>query len=71
MRYRVTRMGHGFEVVYDDQKAEIILDHTIISYRSSGLPGALSKMAGQEASYLIVSEETDIQQLLNALENEI
>jgi hypothetical protein len=71
MRYRVTRIGHGFEVVFGDDKAEIIPDHTLISYRAGGLPGVLSGISGQEASYLTVSEETLKSQLLNAPEKEI
>lgn len=69
MRYRVTRMPHGFEVVYNDRRAEIIPDHTIISYIPTGIAGVFSEIAGP--SYLTVSENTTKEQLLNALANEV
>jgi hypothetical protein len=71
MRYRVTRLPAGFEVQFGDDRAEILPDHTIISYRSSGLAGMLSDLAGQQTSYLTISENTTKEQLLNALLAEI
>lgn len=71
MRYRVMRVPGGFEVHFGDERAEIIRDHTIISYEPSGFAALVAGMGSQRKVYLEISEDTTTAALLTALENEV
>jgi hypothetical protein len=68
MRYRISRIGSGFEFTdLTREKSQIIYDGTIITYYDIN---PLTSIFGRE-SHLKVSENTRYGELIVAIENEV